>query len=88
MSGAQGTGGAAPKTEGVGIGERITMTTEIITQCHGLMSAMDEKFNGPSPEESKVCGTRPSGGLLTNICELHDTTTRLRDRLNDWVKKL
>ena len=88
MNRTQGAGASVPKTEGGGFGERITMTTEIITQCHGLMSLMDEKFSGPSPEESKVCGTRPSAGLLSDVCELQDTATNLRNRLNDLVKML
>ena len=81
-------GASVAKTEGGGIGDRINRITEIITKCHGLMSAMDEKFSGPGPEGAKVSGTRSSAGLLSDVCELHDMATSLRDRLNDLVKML
>ena len=64
------------------------MTMDVITQCHGIVSAMNEAFEGPGPEGPKTSGSRPSAGLLSDICELQDTATRLRDRLDDLVKKL
>ena len=74
-----------------GIGERIIVTMDVITQCHGIVSAMNEAFEGPGPtgpEGAKTSGNRPSAGLLSDVCELQDTVTRLRDRLDELIRKL
>ena len=92
MNGPQIRAGSAANTDGGGIGERITTTMDIITQCHGILNAMDERFNGPMPEVPKTAGGHTSGrssaGLLADVIELQEVTTNLRDRLDRWVKKL
>ena len=88
MNGPQTRGAGAAKMEGGGIGERISVTMDVITQCHGIVSALNEVFEGPGPEGPKTSGNRPSAGLLSDISELQDTVTRLRDRLDELIRKL
>ena len=71
-----------------GIRERIGMTMDIITQCHGILCTMDEKYSGPIPEGPKVSSGGPNAGLLADAIELQEMATSLRDRLDEWVKKL